>query len=165
MILKLIPIYRHVNDETENDEDDAIEDLQAGHSSSVAMAHYARLQGGNKLPDDYFFLKYVNCSKRYHQLLQLCPPPRYRQELSLREKKFLSNASLLMDSSIQQRPLSPLEAASQPVELMTSQARDKLLKDIKDIVTATVKSILPSPGTTQHQPVIGSTDEEECSSE
>lgn len=96
---------------------------------------------------------------------KLCPPPRYHQELSLREKKFLSNASLLMDSSIQQRPLSHLEAENQPAKLMTSQAREDLLKGIKDIVTATVKSMLPSHGTTQDQAVIGSVNPEERPSE
>lgn len=153
MILKLSPIYRHVDDETADDEDDAVEDLQAGHSSAVAMAHYARFQGGRKFLDDYFFLNYVNCSKRYHQLLQLCPPPRHSQELSLREKNFLSNASLVIGSSVQQCPLSPSEAGIQPVELMTSQAKEHLLKDIQDIITATVKGMLPSYGTTQDQAV------------
>lgn len=170
LILKLTPIYRHVDDESADDEsaddeDDAVEDLQAGHSSAVAMAHYARLQGRSKFLDDRFFLNYVNCSKRYHQLLQLCPPPRYSQELSRQEKNFLSNASLVMGSSVQQHPLSPLEAGIQPVELMASQAREHLLKDIKDIVTATVKSMLPSPGTTQDQAVIGSANAEERPSE
>lgn len=70
-----------------------------------------------------------------------------------------------MGSSVQQHPLSPLEAGIQPVELMASQAREHLLKDIEDIVTATVKSMLPSPGTTQDQAVIGSANAEERPSE
>ncbi|KIY31196.1 hypothetical protein I305_06303 [Cryptococcus gattii E566] len=66
-----------------------------------------------------------------------------------------------MDSSIQQRLLSHLEAENQPAKLMTSQVREDLLKGIKDIVTATVKSMLPSHGTTQDQAVIGSVNPEE----
>ncbi|OXG12839.1 hypothetical protein C366_05658 [Cryptococcus neoformans Tu401-1] len=72
---------QQVDSEDLNDED-AIEDLQAGHSSAVATAHYARVQGSPTLLGDYFFLKYVNCSKRYRQLLQFCPPPEHSRELS-----------------------------------------------------------------------------------
>ncbi|OXH04193.1 hypothetical protein C369_05797 [Cryptococcus neoformans A5-35-17] len=72
---------QQVDSEDLNDED-AIEDLQAGHSSAVATAHYAPVQGSPTLLGDYFFLKYVNCSKRYRQLLQLCPPPERSRELS-----------------------------------------------------------------------------------
>lgn len=81
IIFKLILIHRQVDSEDLNDED-AIEDLQAGHSSAVATAHYAPVQGSPTLLGDYFFLKYVNCSKRYRQLLQLCPPPERSRELS-----------------------------------------------------------------------------------
>ncbi|AFR97625.2 hypothetical protein C343_05772 [Cryptococcus neoformans C23] len=71
---------QQVDSEDLNDED-AIEDLQAGHSSAVATAHYAPVQGSPTLLGDYFFLKYVNCSKRYRQLLQLCPPPRTQSRI------------------------------------------------------------------------------------
>ncbi|OXB34827.1 hypothetical protein J007_05486 [Cryptococcus neoformans] len=90
---------QQVDSEDLNDED-AIEDLQAGHSSAVATAHYARVQGSPTLLGDYFFLKYVNCSKRYRQLLQLCPPPEHSRELSQEDVRNLikqENAAVVKD--------------------------------------------------------------------
>ncbi|OXC58384.1 hypothetical protein C358_06169 [Cryptococcus neoformans MW-RSA852] len=150
-----VQIWRHANigivrrhnmnlqvDENKEDAgEDAIEDLQAGHGSAVAMSDYARTTDRSSFLGEYFFLQYANCSKRYHSLLQLVTTP--PKQLTDDERRWKANASKVMGLSLS----SSSSAHDNPATFMQGYVHEDLKHFIRQEFSEAIKEATQFFGT------------------
>ncbi|OXG13590.1 hypothetical protein C367_06137 [Cryptococcus neoformans Ze90-1] len=150
-----VQIWRHANigivrrhnmnlqvDENKEDAgEDAIEDLQAGHGSAVAMSDYARTTDRSSFLGEYFFLQYANCSKRYHSLLQLVITP--PKQLTDDERRWKANASKVMGLSLS----SSSSAHDNPATFMQGYSHEDLKHFIRQEFSEAVQEATQFFGT------------------
>lgn len=124
--------------------EDAIEDLQAGHSSAVAIQHYARTVEQSSFLGDYFFLQYANCSKKYHSLFGLGTMSCMRKDLDEDEKRWKVNALKVMGKS---NTASSLASENSATLLTPGYSQENWKQLIREETAAAIKEVVESLGT------------------